>query len=106
MSSNIVSVFQSGCFFGTLLVLPTSDRFCRRLPLIVSGVIFLVGSFIQTWANGRINLMYVGRTLNGLGVGSATSIIPLFIAEFSPPAIRGRVVGIYEIMIQIGALVG
>ena len=50
--------------------------------------------------------MYVGRTLNGLGGGSATSIIPLFIAEFSPPAIRGRVVGIYEIMIQIGALVG
>ena len=87
-------------------MLPISDRFGRRLPLIVSSVIFLIGSFMQTWANGRINLMYVGRTLNGLGVGSATSIIPLFIAEFSPPAIRGRVVGIYEIMIQIGALVG
>lgn len=51
-------------------------------------------------------MMYVGRTLNGLGVGSASSIVPMFIAEFSPPAIRGRVVGIYEIMYQVGALVG
>ena len=61
---------------------------------------------MQTWANGRINLIYVGRTLNGLGVGSAASIIPSFIPDFSPPAIRGRVVGIYEIMIKIGALIG
>ncbi|KAF8530667.1 hypothetical protein JB92DRAFT_3106067 [Gautieria morchelliformis] len=42
--------------------------------------------------------MYAGRTLNGLGVGSATSIIPVFIAEFSPPVVGGGVIGIYEIM--------
>ena len=106
VSSNIVSVFQGGCFFGALLVLPLSDRFGRRIPLVVSSIVFIIGSFIQTWANGSLNMMYVGRTLNGLGVGSASSIVPMFIAEFSPPAIRGRVVGIYEIMYQVGALVG
>lgn len=106
ISSNIVSVFQGGCFFGALFVLPISDRYGRRLPLIVSSIIFLIGSFMQTWAHGSLNMMYVGRVLNGLGVGSATSIIPIFLAEFSPPAVRGRVVGIYEIMYQIGALVG
>ncbi|KAF8585353.1 general substrate transporter [Ramaria rubella] len=106
VSSNIVSVFQGGCFFGALLVLPFSDRYGRRLPLILSSIIFLIGSFMQTWASGSINLMYIGRTLTGLGVGSATSIIPVFIAEFSPPAVRGRVVGLYEIMYQIGAVIG
>jgi MFS family permease len=106
VSSNIVSVFQGGCFFGALLVLPLSDRYGRRVPLIVSSTIFLIGSFVQTWANGNLNMMYVGRTLNGLGVGSASSIVPMFVAEFSPPAIRGRVVGIFEFMYQMGALVG
>jgi len=99
-------VFQGGCFWGALFVLPLSDRFGRRVPLIISSVVFLVGSFMQTWANGNLTMMYVGRTLSGLGVGSASSIVPVYIAEFSPPAIRGRVVGIYEIMYQIGALVG
>lgn len=61
---------------------------------------------MQTWANGNLDLMYVGRTMSGIGVGSASSLVPLYIAEFSPPAIRGRLVGIYEIMYQIGALVG
>jgi MFS family permease len=106
ISSNIVSVFQGGCFFGALLALPISDRYGRRLSLIISSIVFTVGSLLQILANGSLNMMYAGRTLNGLGVGSATCIIPIFIAEFSPPAVRGRVVGIYEIMYQIGALVG
>ncbi|KAF8513808.1 quinate permease [Gautieria morchelliformis] len=106
ISSNIVSVFQGGCFFGALLALPISDRYGRRISLIISSNVFIIGSLLQTFANGSLNMMYAGRTLNGLGVGSATSIIPVFIAEFSPPAVRGRVVGIYEIMYQIGALVG
>ncbi|KAF8472424.1 hypothetical protein JB92DRAFT_3053900 [Gautieria morchelliformis] len=50
-------------------------------------------------------MMYAGRTLNGLGVGSVTSIIPVFIADFSPSAVQGRVVGIYEMMYHIGAVV-
>lgn len=106
ISSNVVSVFQGGCFFGALFTLPLAERFGRRIPLIITGTIFLAGSFMQTWANGDLDLMYIGRTMSGIGVGSASSLVPLYIAEFSPPAIRGRLVGIYEIMYQIGALVG
>ncbi|KAF8509726.1 hypothetical protein JB92DRAFT_2729389, partial [Gautieria morchelliformis] len=106
--SNILSVFQvqGGCFFGVLLALPISDRYGHRLSLIISTIVFTIGSLLQTFANGSLNMMYAGRTFNGFGVGSATSMMPVFIAEFSPPAVRGRVVGISEIMYQIGALVG
>jgi MFS family permease len=106
VSSNIVSVFQGGCFFGALFALPLSERFGRRYPILGSAALFVLGSFLQIWSNGRLNLIYVGRVLNGLGVGIASCLVPVYIAEFSPPAIRGRLVGIYEIMYQIAALIG
>ena len=102
----MVSVFQGGCFFGALFAFSISERFGRKKPILGSATLFVLGSFLQIWANGRLNLMYVGRTLNGLGVGIASCLVPIYIAEFSPPAIRGRIVGIYEIMYQIAAFIG
>jgi len=106
ISSNIVSIFQGGCFFGALFALPLSERFGRRKPILASALIFVLGSFLQIWANGRLGMMYAGRVLNGLGVGIASCLVPVYISEFSPPAIRGRLVGIYEIMYQVAALIG
>jgi len=40
------------------------------------------------------------------GVGLASGIVPLYCAELSPPAIRGRLVGIYEISVQLGTCIG
>lgn len=59
-------------------------------------------------ANGDrgLGLIYGGRVLAGIGVGGASMIVPIYIAELSPPAIRGRLVGIYELGWQIGGLVG
>jgi len=50
--------------------------------------------------------IYAGRVLAGLGVGGTSMITPIYIAELAPPAIRGRLVGIYELGWQIGGLVG
>lgn len=51
-------------------------------------------------------LIYAGRVLAGIGVGAASMITPIYISEISPPAVRGRIVGIYELGWQIGGLVG
>lgn len=40
------------------------------------------------------------------GVGLASGVVPLYVAELAPPAIRGRLVGIYEISVQTGTCVG
>lgn len=42
----------------------------------------------------------------GIGVGAASNLTPIYISEISPPAIRGRLVGLYELGWQIGGLVG
>lgn len=51
-------------------------------------------------ANGQrgLGLIYGGRVLAGFGVGGASNLSPIFIAEIAPPAIRGRLVGLYELV--------
>ncbi|KAK5999890.1 hypothetical protein QM012_004978 [Aureobasidium pullulans] len=105
-SANIVSLLQAGCFFGSLAVAPLGDRFGRKPALIVAGVVFCAGSLMQTVSFGHIAAMYVGRAIGGLGVGLASGLVPLYVAELSPPAIRGRLVGIYEISVQTGTCIG
>lgn len=59
-------------------------------------------------ANGErgLDLIYAGRVLAGVGVGGASNLSPIFCSEIAPPAIRGRLVGLYEMAWQIGGLVG
>lgn len=49
-------------------------------------------------ANGSrgLGLLYAGRTLAGIGVGGASNLTPIYISELAPPAIRGRLVGLYK----------
>ena len=47
-----------------------------------------------------------GRVLTGLGVGSLTAVIPSYISEVSPIAIRGQLTGYFEVAYQVGGLVG
>jgi sugar porter (SP) family MFS transporter len=53
-----------------------------------------------------LGLIYGGRVLAGFGVGGCSMIVPIYISELAPPAVRGRLVGIYELGWQIGGLVG
>ena len=123
-SANIVSLLQAGCFFGSLAVAPLGDRFGRRPALMIAGATFCIGSLMQTVSFGLVSVMYIGRAIGGLvstlmvsrlrshlltilqGVGLASGIVPLYCAELSPPAIRGRLVGLYEISVQLGTCVG
>lgn len=51
---------------------------------------------------GRLSLTYFA----GLGVGASSLIIPVYISESSPPAIRGRLIGIFEILLQFSQIPG
>ncbi|KAI5474883.1 MFS transporter, quinate permease [Pseudohyphozyma bogoriensis] len=108
ISTNIVSTYQAGCFFGALLGYPAGTLLGRKLGLLISALVFCVGSAIMCVASGKTGLgpIYAGRILAGFGIGAASNLTPLYISEISPPAIRGQLVGMYEIGWQIGGLVG
>jgi len=106
--ANIVSVYQAGAFFGALGAYVSSHYIGRRLSLIFWTTIFMIGAGIMLGANGGrgLGLIIGGRVLAGLGVGGCSNMVPIYISELSPPAIRGRLVGIYELGWQMGGLVG
>lgn len=104
LSSNIVSTFQGGAFFGCLAAFFMAERFGRKSTLFSSGIIFIIGVILQLI--GKIGLLYGGRVLTGLGVGGSAMILPIYIAECSPARIRGRLVGIFEVMLQVALVFG
>lgn len=68
-SANIVSLLQAGCFFGSLAVAPIGDRWGRRIALIIAGLLFNIGSLMQTVSFGKVAPMFVGRAIGGLVSG-------------------------------------
>lgn len=108
ISANIVSVYQAGAFFGSLFAYVSSYFLGRRKTLFVNCAVFILGAGLMLGANGDrgLGLIYAGRVLAGIGVGGASNMVPIYISELAPPAVRGRLVGIYELGWQIGGLVG
>lgn len=106
--ANIVSVYQAGAFFGALGAFASSYFIGRRKSLIAWVLVFILGAGMMLGANRErgLGLIIGGRVLAGLGVGGCSNMVPIYISELSPPAIRGRLVGIYEMGWQIGGLVG
>jgi sugar porter (SP) family MFS transporter len=108
LKQNIVSVYQAGAFFGSLAAYVSSYFIGRRKSLALFALIFIVGAGMMLGANGArgTGLIIGGRVLAGFGVGGCSNMTPIYISELSPPAVRGRLVGIYELGWQIGGLVG
>ncbi|CRG90372.1 putative quinate permease [Talaromyces islandicus] len=108
VSANIVSCYQAGAFFGALFAYGISPFWGRRIGLLIASLVFTLGAGMMLGANGErgFGLLYAGRVLAGLGVGAGSNFTPIYIAELSPPAIRGRLIGVYELGWQIGGLVG
>lgn len=108
LSANIVSCYQAGAFFGALFAYPVGHFWGRKIGLIVSSLVFILGAGMMLGVNAErgFGLLYGGRVLAGLGVGAGSNLVPIYISELSPPSIRGRLVGVYELGWQIGGLVG
>ena len=108
ISANIVSLYQAGAFFGSFFAYVSTHFLGRRKSLFVASTVFVLGAGLMLGANGErgLGLIYGGRVLAGIGVGACSMIVPIYISELSPPAIRGRLVGLYELGWQIGGLVG
>lgn len=106
IQGNIVSTFQAGCFFGALITFPAAERFGRRITIMCAALVFLLGGTLMTAARGNIAFIIAGRAIAGLGIGSTSMCVPVYISETAPPSIRGRLVGIFEIASQGGGMLG
>jgi sugar porter (SP) family MFS transporter len=93
-----------GCMIGAALAGTLSDRFGRKKILVLSAVLFGVSAVGAALPRNLIDFV-AARMLGGLAVGMASVLSPLYIAEVSPAAIRGRLVSVNQLTIIFGMLV-
>jgi sugar porter (SP) family MFS transporter len=92
-----------GCLLGAILSGVLSDRFGRKRLLICSGLLFSV-SAIGTAMAWTFSWYTFFRIIGGVGIGLASNLSPMYIAEISPARWRGRFVSINQLTIVIGVL--
>ena len=72
-----------GCLFGAIISGYLSDRFGRKIPLIGAAALFTIAA-IGTGAVNQFTLFVIFRLIGGLGIGLASALSPMYIAEISP----------------------
>ena len=90
-----------GCFVGALAAGYLTNAISRKHTLILSAVLFSVSA----WGSGvsdTLTMLVVYRIIGGIGIGLASMAAPMYIAEVSPAAQRGRMVSLYQLAIVIG----
>jgi sugar porter (SP) family MFS transporter len=100
-SGLVVSAILIGAMLGALGSGPLSDRFGRRNAIIAAAVIFAVGAVLAA-VSPSAGALLAARVVLGLGIGAASALVPVFIAEVAPPASRGRLVAVNQLLITIG----
>ena len=102
VSSLAVGLQQLGGFVGCFVVWPMTNALGRRKSLMVSSVTFCIGAIIQTINTHSLPAFYVARVIAGLGLGSATVVVPMFTSEMAPKEIRGTLGGMFQWMYTWG----
>jgi len=92
-----------GCLAGAVLSGIISDKSGRKRLLILSGLLFTV-SAVGTAFAGNFLFFNVFRIIGGIGIGLASNLSPMYIAEISPARMRGKFVSINQLTIVIGIL--
>lgn len=99
--SFITSVTAIGALFGALLAGGAADMFGRKWVIGAADIIFIIGALTQATAHG-LWVMVLGRFFIGIGVGLASLITPLYLAELAPAKLRGRLIVVNVFCITLG----
>ncbi len=98
-----VSSALVGCIIGVSFAGYLSDRFGRKPVMWLAAFLFMV-SALGCMLAGTHQTLIAYRLIGGIGVGVASLICPVYIAEIAPARIRGRLVAFYQFSIALGIL--
>ncbi|MGH3261466.1 MAG: sugar porter family MFS transporter, partial [Trebonia sp.] len=100
----VTSLLLVGAAVGALLAGRIADRVGRRLTVLGTALVFVVGVLLAAFA-ASFPMLLAARVVIGLAVGSASMVVPLYIGEVAPPKIRGGLVSLNQLAITVGILV-
>lgn len=102
----IVAIFNVGCAVGGIFLSKIADVYGRRIGLMFSMIIYVVGIIVQISASDKWYQIVVGRAIAGLAVGTVSVLSPLFIGESAPKTLRGTLVCCFQLCITLGIFLG
>jgi sugar porter (SP) family MFS transporter len=100
----VVSVVLVGAAIGALSGGVVADKLGRRMTLLLTSAIFIIGAILCALAQSE-NALVVGRAIVGLGIGLSSTTVPMYISEVSPAKARGWQVSLFQLAITVGILV-
>ncbi|CAE7379274.1 ecdD [Symbiodinium natans] len=102
----IVSIFSVGCLATSFPPISSFflDQFGRRSSIILGGVIFLLGCLLQS-SSKSMGIFLFGRLVTGTSIGLLSNVVPMYQAEMAPPALRGTLTSMYNMMITAGIFI-
>jgi SP family galactose:H+ symporter-like MFS transporter len=103
MMGVVTSIALAGAACGAAIAGRLADRFGRRPILLATAVIFVSGAIISALA-GDLGFLLAGRLIIGVGIGGASMLTPLYLAEIAPAKIRGALVSFNQLAVTLGIL--
>ncbi len=103
MEGWLVSCGLLGCIIGVLITGFLSDRAGRKKTILLAGCLFLFSGSGCAFS-GSFNMLIISRIAGGIGVGMASVVAPMYIAEFAPADKRGKMIAWYQLAITVGIL--
>ena len=108
LGPSLLGLTVSSALWGTVAGAMTAgypgQKIGRRDSLRIMAVFYVISalgcSFAWNWPS-----LLIFRIIGGLGIGGSSVLAPMYIAELSPPAWRGRLVGFFQVNIVVGILV-
>jgi sugar porter (SP) family MFS transporter len=93
-----------GAIIGCLIAGKIADRYGRKKGLLVAAALFFISSLCMAFSVNK-DVFIASRFVAGIGVGMASMLSPMYIAEIAPAELRGRMVAINQLTIVIGILI-
>jgi sugar porter (SP) family MFS transporter len=100
----VTSLLLVGAMAGALLAGRLADRIGRRLTILITATVFIVGVLLAAFTPSYPVLL-IARVVIGLAVGASSLTVPLYIGEAAPPRVRGGLVSLNQLAITVGILV-
>lgn len=96
------ALFIPAAVVPLFIIFPVA-RFGRKVVLIGSAIVLLIAFLLCSFAKIAI-MFYIARVLHGIGVGTAFTVLPMYLSEISSNDLRGLCIGSMVFFIQIGTV--